>query len=762
MHRELYKKGNLTEKTKEKSFQWLNPMMTEKDLNIFIACQCESAELCLRRGSHFPTDTTLSWKHPLISIVCKTASVAVNMFEPTAALPKFTGKLTKRVLIAIKDLKIIDQVSCSAYKFVLQSDEKFFPTMDSSMLHCALDEISFISPLLNEGQTGYFPTESPSLSLPPTVLALRKEYSICLGVSPLRITLDQRTLDSLDDFIVQLAFASAIELPTASFSLFSDISLKAATETTKNNTFNTFKGSSSPPFATSASPPVSASHISPSHASMMAPHLEKGATSSSGHALPPPSPYFPSSTAVLSEGEEIPPRPSLSLHPPPPTSSSRSDSPGEWRPWRLSSFSLETTPPPSPTDPTQGDASSEGKMAFSVSLEAPVGAKELPRRTPPPVLINFSSYIRRFEIDNISFKIDYRPRSMNAVGIREGDIRELLNFLATFCAVEGLELSIRRKVMSDIKGFGDLCTQYAELCINDFDRKQFVQWLSSIPPIHSFYAIGKQIKLSVMEVSQLCSNLIEGHSSRTGATAYISLQMIKTLGRFTKSCAVESLNFSERALRTSHGLLVKVDRHFTPGTLSPYPTTLFHRPLDTDRVIETDVIAFSNSSSSCSSESESSISESFDPRRSTHKSKEGKNQNLSRGVRTPHSPSRRSDISFSEEEWSIVEIGSANYFQPTNFQEGISQATSCFFRGFSNASSAASRFLIPRELSIDAIHCIVKFLPIFLLRPVLGYVEAVTCTLQGFRNNLDQSVLQERRRVFKGPKSLAKDDKTEL
>jgi hypothetical protein len=110
------------------------------------------------------------------------------------------------------------------------------------------------------------------------------------------------------------------------------------------------------------------------------------------------------------------------------------------------------------------------------------------------------TYFQIFSMmEDTSVKIDYHPKRIDYVKLKDGDYLELLNFFP----LSGVELRFRALCARGCSGVGEVIEQFANVWIPDIRRSQLHKCVGGIPPFRTLYRLGSGVAdLFIMPIEQ--------------------------------------------------------------------------------------------------------------------------------------------------------------------------------------------------------------------------------------------------------------------
>eukprot|EP01028_Stygiella_incarcerata_P004712 TRINITY_DN2052_c0_g1_i3.p1 TRINITY_DN2052_c0_g1~~TRINITY_DN2052_c0_g1_i3.p1 ORF type:complete len:1854 (+),score=515.98 TRINITY_DN2052_c0_g1_i3:362-5563(+) len=144
--------------------------------------------------------------------------------------------------------------------------------------------------------------------------------------------------------------------------------------------------------------------------------------------------------------------------------------------------------------------------------------------SPPP---SSGPYFQSFETTrDIRVMIDYKPKRVNLVTLRDGGYVELLNFFP----LDGLELSFRRHCVQQATGFWNVIQGFAGVWVPDIFRSQLQKCMEGIPPFRSLFNIGTGFAdLVVMPLKQYRKDRRLLWGMQKGASSFVKHMTVGTM-----------------------------------------------------------------------------------------------------------------------------------------------------------------------------------------------------------------------------------------
>nr|CEL66164.1 TPA: ATG C terminal domain-containing protein [Neospora caninum Liverpool] len=427
-------------------------------------------------------------------------------------------------------------------------------------------------------------------------------------------------------------------------------------------------------------------------------------------------------------------------------------------------------------------------------------------------------FIRSFDMPPLLLRIDYVPKRLDPTGVCNGQLNEVVNFLVSFCRVEGMEVTLARKAFRSVTSGEVLLEQLLASWADDFNRALVLKCMRGITPFRHVLRLGRRMKAVAQKLLRLSVHhwrtkdltsktffyanyaqyrqFIRNSLLSAGGQEFphFSWVALKQAAAIIVAASVEGITWSERVMRSAHCLLQILDRRCTPGLCPAYPSsTLRFAPRREDTDTEDDglasrVLAFPETCERGRGRDLHQRDLQESGRRVAHRQSDASG---STSIRlTARDPSRATNLDEASgmgssatglegergNDWAVVRLGADGSYEPHTIVHGLSDGFCCVRRGIVSARHVAERLWSPpssvlsslahgglqdperrreeqREgrglvpavvVGTECIQVLARLLPIFILRPMLGFTEGVTRTLQGTRNQLVPRLREER------------------
>ncbi|PFH36031.1 hypothetical protein BESB_056820 [Besnoitia besnoiti] len=293
---------------------------------------------------------------------------------------------------------------------------------------------------------------------------------------------------------------------------------------------------------------------------------------------------------------------------------------------------------------------------------------------------------------------------------------------------------------------------------------------------------------------------------------HLSWVVLKQVVAVVLAASIEGITWSERAMRSAHSVLQVLDRRCTPGTCPLYPSaTLRALPAPSRGRGAQEADGFASRvlalPGSPRGSLEGGLRQTRDARERASDIEDRPPSLRGRAESDRQLPSvdeetgalGSSATSASGErgsEWFVVQRGAEGRYEPRTLADGLSDGFCCVRRGFVSAGQAAARVCLPPASLLPSLlplplglrrdggllqrddesaarrlpppetagcvspavlvgaeyaQVLAKLLPVFILRPMLGFTEGMARTLQGTRNQLVPRLQEERLAKLREP-----------
>ncbi|AMD19458.1 HBR557Cp [Eremothecium sinecaudum] len=313
-------------------------------------------------------------------------------------------------------------------------------------------------------------------------------------------------------------------------------------------------------------------------------------------------------------------------------------------------------------------------------------------------------YVQRFEVHSIDIRLDYKPKKIDFVGLRSGHTSELMNLFT----LEGAKLTLKRVVLYGIE-LADLNACLNGIWTPDVKRSQLPRVLKGVTPLKSIITLGSGVK----------------------ALVTVPIKEYQHDQRLSRSIQKGAQDF----IKTTSGELLRLGVRMASGTqiILEYTEELLGGQGHRARGPRTAYIYDEQSSPIYKEDTD-----------------------LFRSPRRNQTPSDQSETS--EEDFERVNVISLYADQPANVQSGVKDAYGSLGKNFNIAYGAmrkAHRDVKHSFSAQNAATAFAKATPIAFLRPMIGATEALSKTLQGIYNQMDQDNLVNMKDKYKqsGPKA---------
>ncbi|SCU90012.1 LAMI_0E00188g1_1 [Lachancea mirantina] len=315
-------------------------------------------------------------------------------------------------------------------------------------------------------------------------------------------------------------------------------------------------------------------------------------------------------------------------------------------------------------------------------------------------------YFQKVEINSVDVKLDYKPKKVDYAGLKSGHTSELMNFFI----LDGSKIKLKHVVLYGVFGLPELNKALNKIWTPDITGTQLAGVLSGVAPMKTLVTLGTGIKaLATLPVQEYKRDKPVIRGVQKGAQIFMKV----ATGEIVR-LGVKVASGTQSVLENTEGYL--------GGKVSA--TAILDDELEVDLVSEATFRKY-----------EKLI-----------------------GGRNPTAGGSSDPDAIVVEQASSV--GSPRVFslyanQPGTIQKGLSQAKGAMERNSSIAYEAIKR--AHREFTAaanaqESASSVAHALPVAILRPLIGVTEAISKTLQGLSNELNENQLQELEQKYKSRK----------
>lgn len=315
------------------------------------------------------------------------------------------------------------------------------------------------------------------------------------------------------------------------------------------------------------------------------------------------------------------------------------------------------------------------------------------------------AYIQRLEINSVELMLDYKPKKVDYVGLRSGQTKELMNFFI----LDGAKITLQHVILYGVEGFTELEQLLSGIWTPDITQSQLTGVISGLGPFKSLLGLGK------------------------GARALVSVptEQYKQDGRLGRSLQKGTKVF----LKTTSGEIIKLGVKLTSGAQTVLESTeeMLGGKGSSGRTVPIQLVDGDEKMDALIDESILNTTALFDTNlrnRKTHTS-----------LLLP-----------GDDEFRIISLYAD---QPKDFSTGLQDAYTSVSRSFGmayNSMKKAREDLKDVQGAQDAAYTVAKAAPVAVIRPLIGMTEAVSKTLQGLNNQIDQGQSSDLKDKYKSQK----------
>ncbi|EGV64688.1 hypothetical protein CANTEDRAFT_120534 [Yamadazyma tenuis ATCC 10573] len=349
-------------------------------------------------------------------------------------------------------------------------------------------------------------------------------------------------------------------------------------------------------------------------------------------------------------------------------------------------------------------------------------------------------YVKKIEIRNdIKIKVDYKPKKLNLIGLKNGEFNELLNLIH----INGLTINLNHIKLYGIKGGDQIFARLFEYWLPNIQQTQLVNLFNGVEIFKPFFSISESLKnvvlLPITDYHDLNNQKFLKKLNKNGKEFFkiTSYELLKLGYRLTNG----TQNLLEHGEEILGGTGSKLRNHKVRQRKTSAGDT--HLKFDNADIISED-----------ETEEEAGLLE--NSIRLNKNTKRLESRNI---YHNPHTK-KYSEIEeeaddtgdSSEEEIEETKLVSLYSNQPKNFKQGIQLSFNSINKNY-NLTKDEFLKLIERinesETYEDSLKIILKKSPLLLLRPMIGTTEMISKTLIGLSNEISSTEHLESKDKYK-------------
>lgn len=344
-------------------------------------------------------------------------------------------------------------------------------------------------------------------------------------------------------------------------------------------------------------------------------------------------------------------------------------------------------------------------------------------------------YLKRFDItNNLKIKIDYKPKNLNLIGLKNGEFNQLLNLIN----INGLLINLNSIKLHGIKGMDNLFVKLFEYWLPNIQQTQLINLFNGVelfkPVINISESFRNFMTLPINDINDLNNPNFYKQLNKSGK-------------EFLKTTSFELLKLGYRLTNGTQTLLEQGEE-MLGGTGSK---SRKYKP-NTNR---------DRTSSPNSKSTSAGPPNDFDEyQTSTNNLLENSirlNKNVSMESNMYSSTKKYSEVEDEEYETSDEEIEDSKLIslysnQPKNFKQGVKLSFKSINKNYNLTKDEFLRLIenVNETNNYDkSIKLLLKRSPLLLLRPMIGTTEILLKTLMGLTNEINSVDQIESRDKYK-------------
>lgn len=319
-------------------------------------------------------------------------------------------------------------------------------------------------------------------------------------------------------------------------------------------------------------------------------------------------------------------------------------------------------------------------------------------------------YIEKFKINSVDLKLDYKPKKVNYKGLRSGNTSEFMNFFI----LDGAKITLKPVILYGICGFSELGNALKNIWTPDITQHQLTAVLSGLSPIKSLVNLSSGVKALIsLPIKEYQQDRSIARSLEKGARVFFNT----TTG--------ELVHLGVKMTSGTQAALENAEKYFSgqEPQVRRFSRTSVNRIGMLDAVIE---------------------------------EKPLNSETLVGGIHLITETSHKAvDLVIADDERVVNKTISLYADQPLDTQQGLQEAYNSLETNMGIAYKALKKAHrdIKESNELDSIAATVtRTMPVALLRPLIGATEAVSKTLQGISNHMDQEQVIYRNDKYKSRK----------
>eukprot|EP00898_Chlorokybus_atmophyticus_P006013 jgi/Chlat1/6412/Chrsp45S06026 len=164
---------------------------------------------------------------------------------------------------------------------------------------------------------------------------------------------------------------------------------------------------------------------------------------------------------------------------------------------------------------------------FWTAFFAPLATISIATAQTDPLPQDAMPFFQMCEVLSTVVRIDYKPRHVDLIALRDGNFAEILNLVPW----EGVELQLKKAKASGLQGWSALGASLGEQWLQDIAANQAHKFVTGIAPIRSLCAVGSgAVQLVRLPTEQYKKDRQLARGLQRGVTAFVRSISLEALG----------------------------------------------------------------------------------------------------------------------------------------------------------------------------------------------------------------------------------------
>lgn len=302
-------------------------------------------------------------------------------------------------------------------------------------------------------------------------------------------------------------------------------------------------------------------------------------------------------------------------------------------------------------------------------------------------------YIQKLEVEAVQIRMDYKPKKVDYSGLKSGHASEFMNFFI----LEGSRFQLQHLIVYGVNGFPELNKTLNNAWLPDITGNQLKGILSGVAPMKTLVTLGSGVKALVSTpVKEYKRDQKLGRGLQKGTQVFVKV----TTGEFVR-LGVKLASGTQALLENAEELMGGEGSRARDHSINGF---------EFDLVPEETVKQYEKLMGGTNPSHKGRVSEAI--------------------VVEPPSNEKEPPRIFS-----------LYADQPNTLQRGLKEAQSSFGRNIQLAYDALKKAqgeIKESESAQETASSMARVVPVALLRPIIGATEALSKTLQGISNEIDE------------------------